>query len=201
VTQHQVTFYAYGFDGAPTLSTHGWFEVPHGRHLFTPRARSALARATGSRVTIHRCAGWFDESAVHCEDSVELFIGDAAPRLWWFTQFCARSVLARWDAPDAVRAFLSGTEPSLRSEAHRCAWAAQRELTGVARLAAQVAMYAASAENVVLAARGACRVVNQIAADQLPAAVARQERALGSAMLAVVPRPLARGTESEITRT
>jgi hypothetical protein len=179
-----VTFYGYAFEGAPLESSRGWFAAPDVPHLVATRARTALGRATGERVWIYRCTGSLDDTKVHCDEAELLYAGDATESLWWFTVFCARSVATRWNAPDLVREYLKSTSPALREVAHRCAWAASIELDGPARLAARTAMYAASAERPVIAAREACRLAGQIAGDKLRTAASAQERALASALLA-----------------
>ncbi len=189
-----VTFYAYAFEGAPSstigrAATRGWFEAPGLDHLLTSRARTALGRAVDEHLTIYRCHGTIEGDArspdaeVVCDVAELLFEGNAGDSLWWFTMYCARSVISQWTPPDLVREYLIAGSPSLREVAHKCAWAASAELSDLARLAARVAMYAASDERPLLAAREACRLAGQIAGDRLTAVSALQERALASALL------------------
>jgi hypothetical protein len=197
-----VTFYAYAFEGAPVAPTRGWFSAPGLDHLATTRARTALGRAVDEHVWIYRCHGTIEdpsrpsdtradrpsskavaENEVSCDDSELLFEGNAGDSLWWFTMYCARSVLSKWNPPALVREYLLTGSASVREVAHKCAWAASAELTDVARLAARVAMYAASNDRALLAAREACRLAGQIAGDRLTAVSALQERALASALL------------------
>jgi hypothetical protein len=189
-----VTFYGYAFDGAPALTSpadgghRGWFTAPDVPHLVATRARTALGRATGERVSIYRCNGVLEGDHVWCEDAEQLYDGDATESLWWFTLYCARSVLGKWDAPQLVREYLRTGSASLREVAHKCAWATSLELEDVPRLAARVAMYSASADRPVLAARESCRLAGQIAGDKLRAVATTQERALASALLSAAPR-------------
>jgi hypothetical protein len=181
-----VTFYAYAFDGAPTPQVdgvRGWFTAPGVDTLLTTRARTALGRAVGEHLQIYRCHGTLEDTDVWCDEAELIFDGDAGDSLWWFTMYCARSVLSQWTPPALVREYLVTGSPSLRSVAHKCAWAASAELSDLARLAARVAMYAASDERPLLAAREACRLAGQIAGDRLNAISALQERALASALL------------------
>ena len=181
-----VTFYAYAFEGAPTTPTRGWFTAPGLDHLIMTRARTALGRAIDERVRIYRCQGTLygtDATDVSCDDAELIFDGDAGDSLWWFTMYCARSVLSSWNPPALVREYLVAGSPSLREVAHKCSWAASAELSDLPRLAARVAMYAASDDRPLLAAREACRLAGQIAGDRLTAVSALQERALASALL------------------
>jgi hypothetical protein len=179
-----VTFYAYAFEGAPTTPTRGWFAAPGLPHLITSRARTALGRAVDEQIRIYRCQGTIaDDTEVHCDQAELIYDGDAGDSLWWFTMYCARSVLSKWDPPTLVREYLVAGSPSLREVAHKCAWAASAELSDLPRLAARVAMYAASDDRPLLAAREACRLAGQIAGDRLTAVSALQERALASALL------------------
>jgi hypothetical protein len=197
-----VTFYAYAFEGAPEAPTRGWFNAPGLDHLVSTRARTALGRAVDEQVWIYRCHGTIEDPArpsdtkvdrpsaranveteVWCDEAELIFDGNAGDSLWWFTMYCARSVLSKWNAPALVREYLMTGSPSLREVAHKCAWAASAELADLARLAARVAMYAAAEERPLLAAREACRLAGQIAGDRLSAVSALQERALASALL------------------
>ena len=178
-----VTFYAYAFEGAPLATTRGWFAAPGVTHLLTTRARTALGRATGEHVTIYRCRGSFDGELVRCDGSDVLFDGLSDESLWWFSLYCARTVIAQWPAPELVREYLRTGSQSLRQVAHKCAWAASLELDGVARLAARVAMFAASEERAAIATREACRLAGQVAGQQLATCAVHQERALASALL------------------
>lgn len=184
-----VTFYAYAFEGAPSSPTRAWFEAPQLDHLLTIRARTALGRAVGEHLQIYRCHGAIDgdprspDARIRCDAVERIFDGDAGESLWWFTMYCARSVLSQWTPPALVREYLVAGSPSLREVAHKCAWAASAELVDLPRLAARVAMYAASDERPLLAAREACRLAGQIAGDRLAAVSALQERALASALL------------------
>lgn len=186
-----VTFYAYAFEGAPSSSAPGWFAIPNLDHLVTMRARTALGRATGEHLEIYRCHGSIEgdprtaEVDVRCEAAERIYAGDAGESLWWFTMYCARSAIAQWTPPPIVRNYLLAGSPALRDDAHRAAWAASGELADTARLAARIAMYAASDERPLLAAREACRLAGQIAGDRLAAVSALQERALASALLGV----------------
>ena len=179
-----VTFYAYAFEGAPTVPTRGWFTAPGLDHLLTTRARTALGRAVDEQIRIYRCHGTIsDDSEVWCDETELLFDGDAGDSLWWFTMYCARSVLSHWTPPTLVREYLIAGSPSLREVAHKCSWAASAELSDLPRLAARCAMYAASDDRPLLAAREACRLAGQVAGDRLAAVSALQERALASALL------------------
>lgn len=197
-----VTFYAYAFEGAPEAPTRGWFQAPGLDHLVSTRARTALGRAVDEQIWIYRCHGTIADPTrpsdtradrpsslaaadadVWCDETELIFEGSAGDSLWWFTMYCARSVLSRWNPPALVREYLITGSPSLREVAHRCAWAASADLTDLARLAARIAMYAASDERPLLAAREACRLAGQIAGDRLAAVSALQERALASALL------------------
>jgi hypothetical protein len=184
-----VTFYAYAFEGSPTVPMRGWFPAPGAPSLITTRARTALGRALEEHVRIYRCQGMLhgregiEALDVECEDAELIYDGDAGEELWWFTMYCARSVLAQWNPPALVREYLIGGSPSLREVAHKCAWAASAELADIPRLAARCAMYAASDDRPLLAAREACRLAGQIAGDRLAAVSALQERALASALL------------------
>jgi hypothetical protein len=202
-----VTFYAYAFEGAPSAydeAPRGWFEAPAIDHLMTTRSRTALGRASDDTIQIYRCHGALDDREVLCDGAQLLYEGSAGDSLWWFTMYCARSVQSAWKAPVLVREYLMTGSPSLREVAHKCAWAASSELTGTARLAARVAMYAASDERPLLAAREACRLAGQIAGGRLPAVAALQERALASALLGLTAAYRARlateaPLESQIT--
>lgn len=184
-----VTFYAYAFTGAPSSPTRGWFEIPNVDHLVTMRARTALGRAVDEQLEIYRCHGAIEgdprspDAEITCDAAERIFEGNAGESLWWFTMYCARSVIPQWTPPPLVREYLVAGSPSLREVAHKCAWAASAELADTARLAARVAMYAASDERPLLAAREACRLAGQIAGDKLAAISALQERALSSALL------------------
>lgn len=184
-----VTFYAYAFEGAPSSQTRGWFEAPGLDHLVSSRARTALGRAVDEYLRIYRCHGTIEGDArspdveVRCDVAEPIFEANAGDALWWFTMYCARSVISHWTPPALVREYLIAGSPSLREVAHKCAWAASAELSDLARLAARVAMYAASDERPLLAAREACRLAGQIAGDRLAAVSALQERALASALL------------------
>jgi len=183
-----VTFYAYAFEGAPASPAggppRGWFVAPGVDHLVTTRARTALGRAVDEGVSIFRCHGTLSENAeVWCDEAERIYAGSAGDSLWWFTMYCARSVLSTWSPPALVREYLITGSPSLREVAHRCAWAASAELSDLPRLAARIAMYAASEERPLLAAREACRLAGQIAGERLAAIVTLQERALASALL------------------
>ncbi len=184
-----VTFYAYAFDGAPSSPTRNWFAAPGLDHLLSTRARTALGRAVDERLQIYRCHGTIEgdnrspDVEVACDVAELLFDGDSGDSLWWFTMYCARSVISQWTPPPLVREYLIAGSPSLREVAHKCAWAASAELSDVARLAARVAMYAASDERPLLAAREACRLAGQIAGERFTAVSALQERALASALL------------------
>ncbi len=187
-----VTFYAYAFEGAPSLTgTPGWFAIPHLDHLVTMRARTALGRAAGEHLEIYRCHGSIEgdprtpEVDVSCEAAERIYAGDAGEALWWFTMYCARSVSSHWAPPPIVRNYLLAGSPALRDDAHQAAWAASGELADTPRLAARVAMYAASDERPLLAAREACRLAGQVAGDRLTAVSALQERALASALLGI----------------
>jgi len=184
-----VTFYAYAFEGAPSSPTRGWFEAPKLDYLLTTRARTALGRATGEQLAIYRCHGSIDGDArspdahVRCDGAERLFDGNATESLWWFTLYCARSVISHWVPPTTVREYLLTNSSSLRDEAHRLAWAASSELVDRARLAASIAMYAASDERPLMAAKEACRLSGQIAGERMAAVFALQERALASTLL------------------
>ncbi len=181
-----VTFYAYAFEGAPACQAEGlrgWFAAPGLDTLLTTRSRTALGRAVDEGVQIYRCHGTLEDTDVWCDEAELLFDGNAGESLWWFTMYCARSVLSSWAPPALVREYLITGSASLREVAHKCAWAASAELSDIPRLAARVAMYAASEERPLLAAREACRLAGQIAGDRLTAVSALQERALASALL------------------
>lgn len=189
-----VTFYAYAFDGAPSsliggAATRGWFAAPGVDHLISTRARTALGRAVDEHLQIYRCHGTIEgdtrspDVEVACDIAEVIFDGNSGDSLWWFTMYCARSVISQWTPPTLVREYLIAGSPSLREVAHKCAWAASAELSDLARLAARVAMYAASDERPLLAAREACRLAGQIAGDRLTTVSALQERALASALL------------------
>jgi hypothetical protein len=181
-----VTFYAYAFEGAPSTQAdgvRGWFTAPGLDTMLTTRARTALGRAVDDAVRIYRCHGTLEDTDVWCDEAEQIYDGNAGESLWWFTMYCARSVLSSWSPPALVREYLLTGSTSLREVAHRCAWAASAELSDTARLAARVAMYAASDERPLLAAREACRLAGQIAGDKLTAVSALQERALASALL------------------
>lgn len=186
-----VTFYAYAFEGAPSSEARGWFAIPNLEHLVTMRARTALGRAASERLSIYRCHGSIagdprsPDVDVICEAAERIYEGDAGEALWWFTLYCARSVIGSWTPPPIVRNYLLAGSPALRTDAHQAAWAASAELADLPRLAARVAMYAASDERPLLAAREACRLAGQIAGDRLTAISALQERALASALLGV----------------
>jgi hypothetical protein len=185
-----VTFYTYAFEGAPLHGTYrGWVAAPGIDHLVATRARTALGRAAGPRVAIYRCNGVLDGEELTCEDVDPLLYRDATDDLRWFALFCARSVAARWEPPKLVREFLWFGDRELRSAAHQEAWLASATHTGVARIAARVAMYAAHEDRCVFAAREAARLAAQLA-DDGRAAAAGQERALASTLLAVVERTL-----------
>jgi hypothetical protein len=184
-----VTFYAYAFEGAPLATTRGWFAAPGITHLLATRARTALGRATGEHVTIYRCRGAIEREVVHCDGADVLFEGPSDENLWWFTLYCARSVVTKWPAPDLVREYLRTGSPALRQVAHRCAWASSLELEGTANLAARVTMYASSEERAAFATREACRLAGQVAGDKLTAAAIHQERALASALLGSISQP------------
>jgi hypothetical protein len=183
-----VTFYGYAFEGAPVETSRGWFAAPGVDHLVATRARTALGRASGERVSIFRCAGSLDDDKVYCDEAECVFAGDATENLRWFTLHCARSVAYTWPAPDLVREYLKTVSPSLRDTAHNCAWACSIEHEGPPRIAARVAMYAASTERAIIAAREACRLTGQLAGDRLRAVARSQERALASALLSCTPR-------------
>jgi len=202
-----VTFYAYAFEGAPTAPARGWFHAPGLEHLISTRARTALGRAVDEHIWIYRCHGTIQDPTylptrgsdtkidrpsarpvttdtdVWCDEAELLFEGNAGDSLWWFTMYCARSVLSQWTPPALVREYLMTGSASLREVAHKCAWAASADLADLPRLAARVAMYAASDDRPLLAAREACRLAGQIAGDRLTAVSALQERALASALL------------------
>lgn len=185
-----VTFYAYAFEGAPIATTRGWFAAPGVTHLLASRARTALGRAQSERVTIYRCRGIIDGEVVQCDGSEVLHEGPADDSLWWFTLYCARSVVTKWPAPDLVREYLRTGSPSLRPVAYKCAWASSLELEGLPRLAARVTMFAATSDDrASLATREAARLAGQIAGNKLAAAVIHQERALASALLGSVSQP------------
>ena len=204
-----VTFYAYAFEGAPSLSgspTRGWFAIPNLDHLVTMRARTALGRATGEHLEIYRCHGSIEgdprtaDVDVRCDAAERIYAGDAGEALWWFTMYCARSAISSWTPPPIVRNYLLAGSPALRDDAHRAAWAASGELADTPRLAARIAMYAASDERPLLAAREACRLAGQIAGDRLTAVAALQERALASALLGITASHRARlATEAPLS--
>ncbi len=193
-----VTFYAYAFEGAPSSPTRGWFSIPNLDHLVTMRARTALGRAAGEHLEIYRCHGSISgdprtpEIDVICEAAERIYADDAGEALWWFTMYCARSVTSHWTPPPIVRNYLLASSPALRNDAHQAAWAASGELSDTPRLAARIAMYAASDERPLLAAREACRLAGQIAGDRLTAVSALQERALASALLGITASHRAR---------
>src|SRR5258706_10864462 len=120
-----VTFYAYAFEGAPPCSsptppTRGWFHAPGLDHLLTTRARTALGRAVDEQVRMYRCQGSLsgpDNTDVWCDETELIFDGDAGDALWWFTMYCARSVLSTWNPPALVREYLIAGSPSLREVA------------------------------------------------------------------------------------
>jgi hypothetical protein len=189
--------YAWSFDGAPRAGSPmrdgAWFEIPGSPRLAATRATVALKRARTAEVAVYRCAVTLEDGQPCCSDAMQLAEVDASYALRYFAAYCARTVLGFWQPEDVVRYYLRTGDAALRATAHQSAWASSTQLTGPARLAARVAMFAAHADQVALATREAARIQRSLrGADSLEATslvLYHQERVLSAALMLAIDDP------------
>lgn len=191
-----VTWFAFAFAGAPAHGSivGGWTDVPDEPFQVAARARIALGRAQSPVVRIYRCfglalgegAGWW------CDDAALIGDLDATECLARFARYCAATVQVLWPAPELVREYVATGSPAVRGAAYHLAATCAGALGGAQRIAAQVAMFAACDDRILLAAREAASLAARLLGASSPQAMAlavgRQERFLASTLLAAVPR-------------